>query len=170
MFYWLLKPFNVLNDMLRADDAPHQIGLGVALGMMAGLLPKDNLLAVLIATTIVCMRCNLASAGVSAFLFSWVGLITDPLACLAGSTILEAPQLQPVLAYLYGLPVMPWTSFNNTAVMGNLLLGGLAAYPVYAGMFHLTDQYAMPLAQWLAKYRIGRFVLIKDLISLLRVR
>ncbi len=170
MIYWLLRPFNVLSDVLRANDAPHQIGLGVALGMMAGLLPKDNLLAMAVATAIVCIRCNLASAGLSAFVFSWVGLITDPVACLAGSVILEAPQLQPLLAALYQLPLAPWTDFNNTAVTGNLLMGLLAAYPVYAGVFHLTDQYAVPLAGWLAKYRISRLVFVKDIIGLLRLR
>jgi len=170
MFYWMLRPFSVITAMLSHDDAPHQIGLGAALGMMAGLLPKDNLLAMLLATAIVCIRCNLGAAGLFALLFSWVGLITDPVACLAGSLILESPQLQPVLAWLYGLPLMPWTNFNNTAVAGNLLIGAIAAYPMYAGAFHAADQWARPVAELLAKYRIKHFVRVKNVISIMRLR
>ena len=39
--------------------------------------------------------------------------------------------LKPLWTCLYSLPVVPWTKFNNTVVLGNLVLGLLLYAPVY---------------------------------------
>ena len=42
---WFIKPFRYLASALRDLNSPRRIAWGVALGMVVGLVPKDNLTA-----------------------------------------------------------------------------------------------------------------------------
>ncbi len=126
-----LRPLRFLAAALSAQHSSRQLALGFALGMLVGLVPKGNLTAFLLLTILCSTRVNLAAGMLSAFLFSWVGLLTDPLTHRLGNSLLTAPTLQTFWTSLYSLPVVPWTAFNNTVVLGSLLLGIALWYPVY---------------------------------------
>jgi len=127
----LLRPLRLMAQSLTEESSPRQLALGCALGMMIGLVPKGNLTAVILMTLLCAMRVNLAAGMAAAFFCSWFGLLLDPLAHLLGHWVLTTGLFVPIWTLLYDLPVIPWTSFNNTIVMGNLLLALLLFYPVY---------------------------------------
>ncbi|HNW45568.1 MAG TPA: hypothetical protein PKI19_13785, partial [Elusimicrobiales bacterium] len=45
--------------------------------------------------------------------------------------LLSAPDLAPLWTSLYNMPVMPWTGFNNTVMIGGLIFGAVLFAPVY---------------------------------------
>ena len=127
----LLDGLRLATDAVTEEGTSKQLALGLAMGLVVGLVPKGNLTAVLLLTVLCSLRLNLAAGLASVALFSWVSLLTDPFANWIGRSLLEWPLLVPAWTWLYGLPVVPWTAFNNTAVMGNLVLGLILVYPVY---------------------------------------
>jgi uncharacterized protein (TIGR03546 family) len=128
---WLIKQFLYLRKAVTTGDSPRLLAFSFALGMVLGLMPKGNLLAVLVSMVLFASRSNLAVAMVSALSFSLVGPLADPLTDRLGAALLHWPVLRPTWSWLYDKPLVPWTSFNNTVVLGSLMLGLLAFYPVY---------------------------------------
>ena len=55
----------------------------------------------------------------------------DPIAAAIGASALENPSLQGLWTTLYNMPIVPYTRFNNTIVMGSFLFATVAAIPLY---------------------------------------
>ncbi|MEQ8784771.1 MAG: TIGR03546 family protein [Pirellulaceae bacterium] len=165
MRYWLLRPLRYFYEALRESTTPHGLALGAALGMLVGLAPKDNLTAMLLAMLVLAIRNNLAAAALSALLFSWLAPVTDPLAHTVGDFLLRLRVLQPVYAFLYDLPLAPWTALNNTVVAGSLLIGLASFYPCYRVARYLTQQYGPALLARLEKYRLWRVLIGADFVA-----
>lgn len=126
-----IRPLRILAKMFTAAATPRQMAYGFALGMMIGLVPKGNLIALGLSVLLLSLRVNLGAGMVATLLFSWVGTLTDPFTHRVGEAFLNKPALQPTWAFLYDLPLAPWTAFNNTVVLGSLLLGLWLFYPVF---------------------------------------
>jgi uncharacterized protein (TIGR03546 family) len=116
---------------LFASDSPHQLAAGFTLGMMLGLVPKVNLIAVALCVLVFSLRVNKGLAIAAAVAFSLVGTWADPFTHKVGASVLAVDSLQCVFAAVYGLPLGPWLGFHNTVVMGSLLVGAYLAYPTY---------------------------------------
>jgi uncharacterized protein (TIGR03546 family) len=116
---------------LLASDAPEQLALGLTIGMMIGLVPKGNLIALSLCVLLFSMRCNKGLGLAAAVVFSFVGFWTDAFAHRLGHTALSLEPIQAAYASIFKLPLGAWLGFNNTVVTGSLLMGLYVAYPVY---------------------------------------
>jgi uncharacterized protein (TIGR03546 family) len=129
---YLRRPFDLLIDLLTDASDPRQIAWGFALGMLIGLVPKGNLTAGVLTLVLLATRANLAAAGLATLLFSWLGMLADPLTHRLGLALLSSAGLRPVCDWLYRQPIVPWFHLHNTVVLGNLLCGLALLLPVYA--------------------------------------
>jgi uncharacterized protein (TIGR03546 family) len=107
--------------------------------MVLGLLPKGNLIAVSLFVLLFSLRVNKGVALLAAFAFSWIGPALDPFADKLGAHVLAANSLQPTYATLFQLPLGPWFDFNNTVVVGSLVIGLWALYPTYWAAFQACE-------------------------------
>ena len=128
---FLLRTIRALVKGLTNETSPKQLALGVAIGLVIGLVPKGNLTALFLINVLCVLRVNLLTGMLAALLFSFVGIATDPLSHRIGLSLLTAESLQPVWTYLYDVPLVPWTNFNNTIVLGSFVLGLTLSYPAY---------------------------------------
>ena len=155
----LLKPFRFLAKALTAQASARELALGFAIGAVVGLVPKGNLLAIALMMVLGSLRVNLGAGMASAFLFSWVGMLLDPISHKIGQFVLTANVLEPMWTWMFNKPVIPWTAFNNTIVMGSFLSGLLLVYPLYKVSEPLFAKYAPPLAERLQKFKITKLLL-----------
>jgi uncharacterized protein (TIGR03546 family) len=109
----------------------NQLAASCALGFAAGIMPKANLLAKLLGLSMVILRVNLATAMLVAALFTLLGPIFHVIAHPIGLWLLTAPTLRGVWTALYNMPLVPWTAFNDTVVLGSLVLGLIFFMPVF---------------------------------------
>jgi uncharacterized protein (TIGR03546 family) len=131
---FLLNYLEPLRNALRiftAERTPHQLALGCSLGMLIGILPKGNLLAVAATVLLFALRVNLGTGLTAIFLLSAIGTHLDQLTHGLGVRLLRTPAVYAFLSWSYQFPLVPWTSLNNTVVIGSLLLGLVLLYPVY---------------------------------------
>lgn len=135
---WLYFPIRSLAAPFWEDAGAHYAGLGAALGAIAGIVPKDNLTALLLATLLLTLRVNLATAGISALAFAWVGWLCDGQLDLLGAAILEHERTYDLWNAFFSLPWAGWTKLDNTIVAGSLFAGLAVAVPVYGAvrLFH----------------------------------
>lgn len=156
MFLFLYKSSRMILTAIRGSHSPEQIAFGIALGMVIGLIPKDSLFAFSFGFLIFATSVNLLATSVSAFTFSWIGVLLDPVSHVVGRLILAYPGLQTTWLWLHELPIIPWTRFNNTVVMGSLVIGLLSMLPLYLVSKDLCIRLAPGLQAFLLRFWLYR--------------
>ncbi len=158
MFSFFLRPIRQFAQALVANDSPRQVAWGFVLGMAIGLVPKGNLLAVLLGMLLVGMRVNKPVGLMGAGLFTCLGLVLDPLAHRIGSSVLTWQVLRPLHESLFESAISPWLGLNNTVVLGQLAIAFYLTYPTYwlAHQFSLRVQ--ARLSRWLMRFRAVRLL------------
>jgi uncharacterized protein (TIGR03546 family) len=150
----LLRPLRFLAQALIVETTPRQLAWGFALGMLIGLVPKGNLIAVALMTLFCALRINVASGTAAIFIFSWAGLLLDPWSHRLGQHLLTNESLRPVWTSLYNKNLVPWTSFNNTVVLGSTLIGLALLLPCYAIVRPFFNKFAPKWADYVRKFRV----------------
>jgi len=156
--FFVLRPFRFLAQALTDQNTPRQIALGFAMGLVVGLVPKDNLIAVVLMSVLCATKVNLGAGMLAAIVFSWVGMLTDPLTHRIGLSLLTAETLKPTWTALYDLPLMPWIGFNNTVVLGSLLLGLTLLYPALRLSEPVIARYKPQVEKRLKNYKIAHLL------------
>ena len=131
MFSTTIAILRNVTRALLASNSAGQLATGFTIGMIIGLVPKGNLIALSLCVLLFSIRCNKGLGLVAAVLFSFAGMWTEPFAHRLGLAALGLKPLQTMYAGVLNLPLGPWLGFNNTVVTGSLLMGLYLAYPAY---------------------------------------
>jgi uncharacterized protein (TIGR03546 family) len=158
MLNLFLRPVRIFAQALIGNDTPRQTAWGFALGMMVGLLPKGNLVAIVIAMLLFGTKTNRAAGLLGVGLFSYAGWALDDFAHRLGSLVIMSQHGQPWLAWLYEQPLGPFVGLNNTAVMGHLLIGLYLFYPTYRASYAMAKFVRPRVHAYLMKYRVIRWL------------
>jgi len=152
MFF--LRPIRFFFKALVTDNSPNQMALGFALGVVIGLVPKGNLIAISLMVILGAVRVNLGIGMLTAFVFSWAGMLLDPLTHRIGQALLTAESLLPFWTELYNQPLAPWTRFNNTVVLGSFVLGLLLMIPAFLFGRPVFEKYTPDWSERLRKFKL----------------
>lgn len=150
--------FRLFFRTLRGSESPKQLAWGVALGMGIGLIPNDSLFVAILAVLTLATKTNLFVASLAAILFSWAGFLGDDALHRLGARILTVPGWQAYFAWASQAPILPWTRFNNTVVMGSTALSIVICYPVYYLSHAFFENVSPRIHQKLTPFRIYRFL------------
>ena len=124
-----------VSGLFLKETKPHHIALGVALGVMIGLIPKANLIALMLILALFFFRCNLGFGILVAALVSLAMPRIDVAAHQLGDRLLANESLVGFIGTLFQYPFFAWSAVNNTVVLGSFVLGIIAFVPVYAMVF-----------------------------------
>ncbi len=151
----VLRPLRFLAQALLLDATPRQLAAGLALGMLIGLVPKGNLIAISLMALFCALRINLAAGTAAIALFAWVGMSLDPISHRVGHYLLTHQTLLPFWESLYAIKFVPWTDFNNTVVLGSTVIGLALIAPVYALSRPVFARFAPRWADFVRKYHVA---------------
>ena len=141
--------------MLHSETDPRQISLGFALGMIPGLTPFMSLHNILVLLILLFVRANIGAAMLSWAVFSILAFALDPLFHRFGLFLLTGVgALQGLWTALYNAPLVPYTNFNNSVLMGSLVISLLAFYPVYWGGRVMVVKYRETVMERLNRLKI----------------
>jgi len=118
----LLKQLFSLVKLLNSETGENQIAAGVAAGFILGMTPALSLQSFIVFLCLFLFRIQMGMAFVAAFFFSFVAWILDPIFHKVGAAVLTLPALESLFTSLYNLPIVPYTRFNNSVVMGSGVL------------------------------------------------
>ncbi len=155
----IVRPIRLALKALIAESTPRQLALGFAFGVLIGLVPKGNLLALTLGVVLAASRANLGVAAGTILVFSFLSPYFDGLSDAIGGWLLGQPSLQQMWTELYNTPLMPWTSFYNSIVLGSFVLGLLLLYPAYRLSIPLFEKYSEKLTAWAKKFWLTRVLL-----------
>ncbi|WP_347358340.1 TIGR03546 family protein [Bdellovibrio sp.] len=118
----LLKQlFNFLK-LLNSDTGTNQLAWGLSLGLVLGFAPFISIQTLLVFALIFIFRVQLGAAFISAFFFKFVAFLFDQPAHFLGKGVLETESLRPLFVTMYNMPFVPMTRFNNSIVMGSMIV------------------------------------------------
>lgn len=151
----ILKFLAKLVKILRSGISPNQIAGGFILGMIIGLTPIMSLHNMIIFVLIILLRVNIASAIFGFALFSGIAYLLDPYFHNIGYYVLtQVPSLESLWTDLYNTPILALSNFNNTVVMGSLLVSIVLLIPVFFLMKVSIIQYRKNIEDRMNQWKI----------------
>ncbi len=150
MISFIAKIFVALNSNSR----PSELASAIAFGFWLALIPGGNLLWIVLFIIAFLIKHNLAALLLSMGLFRVFTPLTDPFLDKLGALVLEHPGLQDFFTALYNIPLLPYSEFNNTVVMGGFLLGAACWFPLFILFNLLVKVYRKTIAPKLAESKI----------------
>jgi uncharacterized protein (TIGR03546 family) len=143
---------------LNANQRPGEIAAGAAMGVLLALMPAGNLLWIAIFVLTVFLKLNLGIELLVLLLLRPLAPLADPLLHQVGAAILTSVGLEALFTTLYNLPLLPFTRFNNTVVMGALAAGVALWVPVFLLARVLVRVYRKHIHPRLAESRIVKAI------------
>ncbi len=118
----ILKQLFAFIKLLNSDTGTISLAAGMTCGFILGMTPVLSLHSMLIFIMLFFFRIQIGAALVMAFFFKFVAFLLDPLFHVAGAAVLEMNSLEGIFTTLYNMPIIPYTRFNNSIVMGSAVI------------------------------------------------
>lgn len=151
MTFWLLQKLRSFILAITSKASPEQLALGFALGLFLALPLNNVLYIVMMWVLILFLDVNIGMVLLSTVLFSLLYFIFDPISHYIGLFFLVILPLDNFWVSLSNIPVLPYLQFNNTVMLGGILLAGILCFPVYKGMVWLVQWFRRVVVEKLAK-------------------
>lgn len=137
----ILKQLLAFIKLLHSENGTNQIAWGLTLGVFLGFSPFFSLQTILVLMILFFFRVQFGAAFLSAFVFKFVAFLIDPLADKLGQWALQLEGLRPFWTKLYNIPVVPYSRFNNSIVMGSFLVALFLSPVFYFSFLVLIKKY-----------------------------
>ena len=154
MFSQIIKLFRVISS----ETSPLQISAAFALSMVAGLTPLLSLHNLLVILLLLVLRVNIAAFLLGLAFFTGIAYLLDPVFHKLGYAILNNPSLIDTWTGLYNITILRISHFNNTIVMGSLLVALAAFIPVMVIFNFLIKYYRENMLEYLNNSRMFRLI------------
>ena len=118
----ILKQLFAFIKLLNSDTGTISLAMGLTCGFILGMTPTLSLHSLLIFLVLFFFRIQIGAALLAAFFFKFVAFLPDPAFDAVGSKVLDIESLQAFYTTLYNMPIIPFTRFNNTIVMGSAVI------------------------------------------------
>ena len=149
---------SLLKQAMRPLNRPSHIALGIALGMLVGVIPKFSILPWVFGLFAMLLPVNLLAFLLTAIAVSFFGASLDPYFHRLGYWLLTDTQTQTFWQALTQWRFFVWLQMHNTVVTGSTAAGLIALVPVYIVTRVITAMLA-PAARRLALHPISRWLL-----------
>lgn len=154
----MIRQIAKLLKVLSSETAPAHISLAFCLAMVAGFTPLWSLHNILVLLLVLLVRTNLAAFLLGLGVFSALAFALDPLFDLLGQAVLGAEALRGLWTALYQSPWWRLEHFNNSIVMGSLLVSIVLFVPLLLLFNRLIREYREHIVDWVKKTRVAEAI------------
>ncbi len=139
---------------LNGEGSPAQVSAGFTFGMMVGLVPLWSFSNLFILFLVCILRVNVTGFLLFFGVFSGFAYLVDPMMEQLGASLLQSLALVGFWSQLYGSELMRLTHFNNTLVLGAMVISYVLAVPFYFGSNFLVSKYRDHVLSWVRKSKL----------------
>ncbi|SMP57090.1 TIGR03546 family protein [Neorhodopirellula lusitana] len=147
MILFTVKLISSIRKAIAGRKHPSQLAWGVALGVLLGIIPHGNLLAVAMVLVVLMLQVNHAMVALVGVGLTFFASKLDPQFDALGRWIFDQPDVAQALASAWQLPLVPWTDLNNTVVMGSFVSGLAAVPPCFMLTYPVFKRWALALEE-----------------------
>lgn len=157
-----IKQLISILGFIMSNDSPKQMGWGISLALLYSLMPGFNLIHLLLFVFVYLVRVHLPSFLLFAIVFKIFNNQALVLVHHVGYFLLSAESLKVFWTTLYNLPIVPFTKFYNTSVLGGLVVGIILLYPTQLlfvkAILYYRKNYQSKINNYLEKSKIVRIL------------
>jgi uncharacterized protein (TIGR03546 family) len=150
----MIEAIAKLLKVLNSETEPGQISLAVCLAMIIGLTPFYSLHNLLVLLLVFLLRVNVSAFILGFVVFSGAAFLLDPLFHKLGLWVLTLPALEGTWTALYGQVLWRIEGYNNSIVMGSILVSLLLFVPLFLCLNVLIRKYRQHVLERLRKLKI----------------
>ncbi len=150
----MLSMLAKLLKALNSETNPSQISLAFILGMILGFTPLLSIHNILVVFLALVLRINLTGFILAWGFFSGFAYLLDPAFIALGESLLNNPDLVAMWTSMYHSDAWRVTRFNNTLVLGSLLISLALALPLFFIFNLLIKQYRERIYAWVQKTKL----------------
>jgi uncharacterized protein (TIGR03546 family) len=150
----MLRVLAKILKVLNSETDPSQISLAFCLALITGFTPLWNLHNLIVVLLALIIRVNLSTFIVGTVVLSGVAYLFDPIFSWIGLTALTAGSLQSLWTTLYNIPLFRLAKFNNSIVMGSLMVSLALFLPTFILANLAIGNYREHVLQWVRKSRV----------------
>ena len=154
----LLKLIQSIIKTLHSEGTPGQVAAGIAIGSVLGLTPLMNVHNLVIFSLVVLLNVSFGGAMLGWALFVPVGFLLDPLFNAIGLGFLQSPSLRSLWTSLTNTPLLPYTNFNNTIVLGSFVGWLLLTLPIFFAARYGVIRYRATIGERVRQSRFYKAV------------
>lgn len=154
----LIQLFKALN----ANQHPGQIALSLLIGMWLGLTPFFFPHTLILVLLIFVLRINVSAVLVSWAIFTGLAYAFDPLFHQFGIWVLNHPELVGLWTAWYNDAFWRFLGFNNTVVMGSILVTALLSVPFFVASWFIIRVYRHKFLVWVNKFKVVQMLKASD--------
>ena len=154
----LLKLIQSIIKTLHSAGTPGQVAAGMALGAALGLTPLVNVHNLVIFSFLVLLNVSFGGGMLGWMLFVPIGFLLDPLFDRIGLSLLTAPSLRPLWTDWTNTPILPYTNFNNTIVLGSFVAWLVLAVPIFFAARYGVAKYRATVGERVRQSRFYKAV------------
>jgi uncharacterized protein (TIGR03546 family) len=165
----LLKLIQSIIKTLHSAGTPGQVAAGMALGSALGLTPLMNVHNLVIFSLLVLLNVSFGGGMLGWMLFVPIGFLLDPLFHSLGLRLLEASSLRPLWTGWTNTPILPYTNFNNTVVLGSFVSWVLLAVPIFFAARYGVARYRATLGERVRQSRFYKAVTASQVYNIYRL-
>jgi uncharacterized protein (TIGR03546 family) len=165
----LLKLIQSIIKTLHSAGTPGQVAAGMALGSALGLTPLMSLHNLVILSLLVLLNVSFGGGMLGWALFVPLGFLLDPLFDALGLRLLTAPGLRPLWTDWTNSPVLPFTNFNNTVVLGSFVSWMVLAIPIFLGARYGVTRYRATVGERVRQSRFYKAITASQLYNVYKL-
>ncbi len=154
----MLKLIARLIKVLNSESDPAQISLALCLSMIVGFTPTYSLHNIFIFLIVLVLRVNLSAFILGYVLFSALGFILDPAFNFIGLKLLTSTTLRGLWDWMYNITILRVERFNNSVVLGSLVVSLLLFIPLYKVINVGILRYRDHALKWIQKTRLAKII------------
>ena len=151
---------NLLNilKVLVDNTSPKQITWSLVLGIGLGISPFLSIQFFLILIVLLLFNIQFSLALSSSFFFKLLMSLPTSLFDYLGEAVLTNKSLQPYFEKMMNTPLIPYTNFNNTIVMGSFIVYIFSLPALYLITYFFVKRYQEIIVSKLKSTKIYLFI------------
>jgi uncharacterized protein (TIGR03546 family) len=165
----LLKLIQSIIKTLHSAGTPGQVALGMSLGSALGLTPLMNVHNLIIFSLLVLLNVSFGGGMLGWMLFLPVGFLLDPVFHAIGLSLLEEPALRPMWTTFTNTPILPFTNFNNTVVLGSFIAWVVLFVPIFFAARYGITRYRATVGERVRQSRLYKAVTASQAYNIYRM-
>ncbi len=145
-----------LIKLLHSENGASQIAAGCTIGLLLGLSPLISIQGLVLVFLLACLRVQIGAALAMMAVTKTLALLSLPLLAFIGEYVLSAEIFTSTFTQMYNLPLLPYTKFNHSTVMGGLIIS-LILGPLIFLLFRLfVERYQQELLEKVKRTKIWK--------------
>jgi len=150
----MLKALARILKVLNSETEPSQISLAFCLALITGFTPLWSLHNLIVFLLALIIRVNLSTFILGTVVLSGMAYLLDPIFSWIGVIVLTADPFESLWTGLYNITLFRLAKFNNSIVMGSLLVSLALFVPTLILANLAIRSYRERVLQWVRKSRV----------------